>query len=179
MRGVFASNAYRLDGDVAYIDVGTPRHPNAEAIIDVADLPLVIDGRGKWGAEQGRSGVIYAKRSRDTRMHRRILGLPPGHYPTVDHRNHDGLDNRRLNFRLTDHGTNRANGRRNSKDKPYKGVFLMKKSGRYRAMIQTDGKLRHLGCFATEEDAAVAYNQAAMLRFGDAAMLNLIEDGRE
>lgn len=167
-----ATNTYVIVEEFVYVDVSTKQLPNEKTIIDPTDLLRMMDGRGRWRAERGRSGGIYVKRN-GKYLHRHILGLPGGHDPIVDHKNRNGLDNRRENFRLTDHANNRANGRRNALDKPYRGVYLIKKSGRYRAMIQTDGKLRSLGCFGTAEEAARRWDEAALERYGEFALLNL------
>jgi transcriptional regulator with XRE-family HTH domain len=46
---------------------------------------------------------------------------------------------------------------------------LAKKAG-----IGVDGRSRHLGLFVDEEEAALAYNKAAVERFGDFARINEI-----
>jgi hypothetical protein len=57
----------------------------------------------------------------------------------------------------------------------YKGVSLVKKSGKWSANIQKDGKYQHLGLFTNEIEAALAYNAAAEGLFGEFANLNKIE----
>ena len=104
-------------------------------------------------------------------MHRVILNAPPGR--EVDHINRNGLDNRRSNLRLATHAQNEAN-------KPprgeYKGAYWCKKSGRWRASIRVDGRLRHMGRFATREEAARVYDDAALEAFGEFAYLNFPRD---
>src|SRR4051812_43058490 len=56
------NNRYRIDGDVAYVDVGTKMYPAKEAMIDVADLSIVLDGRGKWYARFANGTTFYATR---------------------------------------------------------------------------------------------------------------------
>jgi hypothetical protein len=57
----------------------------------------------------------------------------------------------------------------------YKGVSWAKKSGKWSANIQKDGKYQHLGLFTNEIEAALAYNEAAEELFGEFANLNQIE----
>lgn len=54
----------------------------------------------------------------------------------------------------------------------YKGVYLESKSGLWRACIRPQGQSFALGAFATEREAALAYNKASRLYFGDDAFQN-------
>lgn len=54
----------------------------------------------------------------------------------------------------------------------YKGVDYYRPRGSWRARISHLGKVRHLGLFATAEDAANAYDEASRAQYGDRAILN-------
>ena len=106
-------------------------------------------------------------------MHREILNAPPD--KQVDHINGDRLDNQKTNLRLC----SRAENARNRVMKfpgtsKYKGVYWCKIMKKYRARIQTRKGSKSLGHFEKEEDAAVAYNRAAVEYFGEFANLNVI-----
>lgn len=96
-------------------------------------------------------------------LHRLIMGLGRNDHRQVDHINRNPLDNRRENLRVVSASENQFNKRllfRNNTS-GYKGVSLHKKSGRYSAFIQENGKRRWLGySFKTAEDAARAVHQA-------------------
>lgn len=62
-------------------------------------------------------------------------------------------------------------GRQNGRSK-YKGVTLHKPTGKWRARVGYKNNSRSLGLYYTQEDAARAYNQAALEYFGDDAWLN-------
>lgn len=138
------------------------------ATIDDADLPLVAPYR--WCAKPRRN-TVYAQATVDGRqvfMHRFLLGLKPGD-PMVDHRDRDGLNNRRSNLRLASHGLNAANMRPIRGSSRYKGVCWDPVNQKWVAQICVDGKRRNLGRFTDERDAAMAYAQAAAAAWGDFA----------
>ena len=151
------------------------------ALIDEEDLPK-IQGRSWWAAQtavkmyaatsvwvDGQSVTVY--------MHQLITGFPPG--TLVDHRNGDGLDCRRENMRpatWSQNAMNRAKTKRKCTSR-FKGVHFRKERSKspWQATIRFDGKQRPIGCFETEEDAARAYNAAAIKHFGEFARINIIE----
>lgn len=57
----------------------------------------------------------------------------------------------------------------------YRGVSWDARRGRWIAQIAPRGQHRLLGRFATEEEAALAYNAAAAEAFGERARLNIVE----
>jgi hypothetical protein len=150
------------------------------AVIDDADWELVAPF--KWYAQKAPNGRWYARTSAwnpETRttsklpMHRLLLGVT-GYETKVDHRDGDGLNNRRSNIRAC---TNAENIRNRPKDSVptssrYKGVTWSKPNQRWFASICFEGQQIHLGSFRVEEDAARAYNEAATRLFGDFARLN-------
>jgi hypothetical protein len=101
-------------------------------------------------------------------MHRLILGPNPDQ--DIDHANGDGLDNRRENLRVASTSQNMANQRKTRGVSRFKGVTFLPQ--RWRAAIQYQGRKKNLGNFATEEEAARAYDRAAREIFGEFARLN-------
>lgn len=150
------------------------------AVIDAADFDLV--SQHKWSAvaarsKSGRQIGWYALAASDGApiyMHRLILGAEPISF--VDHRDGDGLNNRRANLRPATASQNAANSRLQPSRSGYRGVC--QRSNRFRAIISKDcqpGNV-YLGMFATAEDAARAYDRAAFERWGDFARLNFPEE---
>ena len=151
------------------------------ALVDDGDFEWL--SKFKWHALK-RGNVFYAGRSspRDNGkkrmiiMHREILGLKPGD-PGVDHRDGNGLNNRRENLRRATKSQNAMNQQKTRGTSRFKGVRWHKDCKKWTAEIKFDGKKKHLGLFNTEEEAAKAYNRKAEELFGEYANLNELERG--
>jgi hypothetical protein len=108
-------------------------------------------------------------------MHRLIAGAGPRE--SVDHRNGDGLDNRRNNLRIATQSQNGANRPKDRHTSPvtsqYKGVYWDKSRGKWMAVIHYDGRSRSLGRFEDELVAATTYDKEAIRVWGEFARLNL------
>lgn len=102
-------------------------------------------------------------------LHRVIAGAKDGEF--VDHINGNPLDNRRANLRVCTFEEGARNRRKKTTSPvPYKGIFPAGR--RWQARIQHQGKQFHLGMFATAEDAARAYDKAAIELHGEFARPN-------
>ena len=144
-------------------------------IIDAEDLPLV--GGFDWHALVCRNGVYAARKplgnSRTRRgvilMHRVLLSAPES--MLVDHRDGDGLNNRRCNLRLADRFQNVQNSKiRGDNASGFKGVSWNKRQGKWVAQIAARGSnQKHLGYFASAEAAHQAYCAAANEMHGEFA----------
>jgi len=128
----------------------------------------------RWCAQlqsSGKSPIVYAARQtrkggkkRSILMHREIAMPLPGF--DVDHRDSDGLNNQRKNLRICTASHNMANRRKHIIfSSRFKGVAFVSK-GKWRARIQVEHRSYHIGYFATEEEAAAAYDRAAEQYFG-------------
>lgn len=119
-------------------------------------------------------GHDYAYTLLGTKMlHMHRLLCPMG--DVVDHINRNPLDNRLSNLRPATRSENAINrGKTKANTSGYKGVALNKQTGKYKAAIRVNYELIHLGTYKTKEDAALAYNKAALKYFGEFAYLNVI-----
>lgn len=106
-------------------------------------------------------------------MHRVILGLQPGDEMQCDHRDGNGLNNRRSNLRFC---TAMQNGqsRRNQKmgTSRYKGVCWHRGEGKWYSQIGVNKKRIYVGSFDSEVAAAQAYDAAALKYHRNFALTN-------
>lgn len=145
------------------------------ALVDDADFDRVM-AAGPWQATPSRGGRVYAQRHvrrRDGRKTSQKLHTFLTGWPEVDHRNGDGLNNRRENLRRVSRTQNNANARlRKDSTSGFKGVSWQKRDRTWYARIVVSGQRRFLGCFRTAEEAARAYDAAARELFGEFARPN-------
>jgi hypothetical protein len=175
--------------------IRSPKYGDHYAIVDDSDFDLV--SKYRWTLEKGRTsfyalhtsgGYWYKgetiKRGVTFRMHQLILGIKPKNNgkrsQSIDHIDHDGLNNQRNNIRICTNSQNRANAKlqRTNNSTGYKGVTKRTKTNgmtwRYISRIRVNDKLIQIGSFDTPEDAAKAYNHAAINYFGEFAYLNQV-----
>ena len=149
------------------------------AIVDAEDYEKIAEY--DWQAIEGRCGNFYAGRIEGGKiiyMHRQIMNNPAG--AIVDHKYRNGLNNTKRNLRIVTAAQNSCNSGKTSSNctSKYKGVNYSKDKNKWRAYITHKAMRRHLGYFASEEDAAKAYDDAARKYHGDFACLNF-DDRRE
>ena len=129
------------------------------AIVDDEDYEELA--KYKWCAHQAPNGCWYALRKgplpggrqKTIYMHRALMAGDS--QLEVDHINGDGLDNRRANLRLVTGSVNQRNQRCHRAGRLV-GAHLQRgqyRSKPWRARIRIGAKIRHLGSFATEQEA--------------------------
>lgn len=144
------------------------------AIVDAEDYDWL--SQYKWCAAKNR-GTFHAHRGSNGKtvlMHRVIMRAPKG--VICDHRNHNGLDNRKSNLRFCTPAQNQYNKRpKKGCTSRYKGVVWRNDSKKWRAQIGYHRKRIRLGNFGNEIEAAMAYDKKAKELFGEFAYLNFPE----
>jgi len=168
------SNTYRVRGDAVEIVLTQGQI----ALIDAADLPKVMDGRGKWVAIWSPGTKSYyairhlalsgGKRQWQS-MARVIMDAPEG--MEVDHAKHRTLDNRRRHLRLATHAENSCN-RRSRAPSGYAGVSWHKTHRKWVSYLNIEGRRRFLGYFDNPVEAAIMRDVFARLYHGGFANLN-------
>ena len=106
------------------------------------------------------------------KLHQLILPVSEG--KEVDHKNGNGLDNRKDNLREATPTQNSQNSKKqnNKSHSQYKGVFWAKDRNKWRAGISFNEKYTILGTFTDEIEAAKAYDKKAKELHGEFARLN-------
>jgi hypothetical protein len=148
------------------------------AIVDPEDYPRLA--KHKWHLATG-SNSSYAVRwtssknsrtRKKIRMHRQIIHISIG--MVCDHINGNGLNNRKANLRPATFSQNVCNRpkRKAPARSRYKGLQWDKTQRKWKARIQVSGRIIYLGSFASETDAAKAYDKAAKKYHGPFAALN-------
>lgn len=159
------------------IIVESKKHGTKEILVDDEDFePL---SKIRWNVVD-HSHTFYARAHKTINgkhskiyMHRHLLNAH-GRTNVVDHKDHNGLNNQKDNIRICTQSENLKNRtpRKNGSSK-YLGVGRHYKT--WRAFIMVDGKYKSLGVFDTEECAAAAYDEAALLYHKDFANINGID----
>ena len=92
----------------------------------------------------------------------------------IDHADGDELNNQRSNLRKCSASTNGMNQKpRKGCASTYKGVHWEKDRKKWGSRIMVDGKYLRLGRFEDEEEAALAYDDAAIEHYGEFARTNV------
>jgi len=177
-------HAEQTPNDVRHLPDGTSvltvayKGQPMECHIDTIDYPSISNIR--WHVTKDHrvfyaTGYISHNGQRfNYRMHRLILP----DVASVDHKDHNGLNNRRSNLRSATPTQQLANMRKSEGtvrkgSSQYKGVFFERgRSNKFRARIRVNGRDINLGSFKSADDAARAYDAAAIKHFGEYAKTN-------
>jgi hypothetical protein len=147
------------------------------ATVDDEDYERLADFKWSYMKTKHSNTGYAVRRERESRqqvlMHREIMSFP---VHQVDHKNMDGLDNRKVNLRPATGSQNCANqGNRKNNTSGYKGVTWSKSHKKWQAQIRHKYSRIFLGHYSDIEEAARAYDAAAIRLFGEFAKINFKE----
>lgn len=123
------------------------------------------------GAYYARCDKVIANKRARIYLHRILTAALPGE--TVDHRDRLTLNNQRRNLRTGTQIENMGNcGMQRHNTSGFKGVTYDKNRRKWIALIKKAFGTRRLGRFNSARDAAIAYDQAAVKKYGEFALTN-------
>lgn len=149
-----------------YIPLSYKGSPLA-AWFDDVDLPIVDSLDGTWGVKWNQTANTFycrmqiggRKNKQYIYMHRLILGVTDS-LLQVDHKDHDGLNNRRDNIKVAtvmENGSNRRGPQRNSLSQRL-NVYWNGREGKWMVWLVYQGRRYYAGYFVdlnTADEAAV------------------------
>lgn len=147
-------------------ETGTARIPlrardgsvRAYALIDAADAEWAAQWRWSLDSDGYAVRTEYAGKGKSVRLfrlHRELLGLMRGVATDGDHWDRNRLNNRRANLRATPKGGNAQNKSSHAgSSSQYRGVSWNKNARKWQATVSENGKVKYLGSYASEEEAA-------------------------
>jgi hypothetical protein len=143
----------------------------AQALIDVDIVDKVKEF--KWSIS-GRNYVVCS--SNKIKLHDLVMDNYEKIY-IIDHIDRNPLNNMKHNLRFATIQQNQFNkGKLENKTSKYKGVSLVKSSGKWKARIRFNDELIQLGNYMNEADAGRAYDKKAKELFGEFAYLNFPDE---
>lgn len=168
----FKPNEYLVRDDHAVILLRQKRGPVLETMIDIDDLDRVLGHSGSWATSKP-GGRVYASshEARPSRklvyLHRFITNAPAE--LVVDHINHDTLDNRKANLRVTTQQVNMLN----HQDCGFgvsgaRGVYYDERCGRWVAKFRHRARSRWLGEYLVKNDAIRVLQSAVAIAIEEA-----------
>jgi hypothetical protein len=120
--------------------------------------------------------AMTTMKGRKISMHRYLMEKTNADIVLIDHINNNCLDNRTSNLRLADYSLNSHN-KKKKEGFTSKFIGVHRKGSKWVCHISFNNVTTHLGTFATELEAAKAYNLKAIDLYGSNANLNNIDDG--
>jgi len=158
--------------------IESKNHGRHEVLIDDEDWEEFK--KYKWKIQKNRNTFYLVRNFTKNRkqytiaLHRQLTG-----FNMTDHINGNGLDCQRLNLRESTIAQNSRNAMKKSNNTSgYKGVYFNKAVKKWRSQICINFKDIYLGSFKTKDQAAIAYNIAALKYHCEFARLNNIMEHR-
>ncbi len=155
-------NNYIIDteNNIAKIELNRTKAENLWAIIDLEDLQRVLDFPYTWFAKYDPDiDSFYAVasqyhkelgRARPVYLHQFVMDA---NGKVVDHENHDTLDDRKSNLRISEEIRNARNrkGRNKNNKSGFRNVCWSKSENKWVVQLQIDGENTRFGRFAYED----------------------------
>jgi len=171
MVNIFKNDYIEMD-DYFIIYLDRRNKSRLECMVSKEDFYMIITFEFKWHAMWMKNSKSYyagatvnfvdddgARWGKSVMMHRFLFDLPTEHGGrsklTVDHLNHDTLDNRRGNIILSNHSKNALNriSKNTNNTSGYRNVCWNKSKEKWMVQLQINGKNTKLGYFDDVDEA--------------------------
>lgn len=151
-----------------YLSMKTiPLSKGKVALVDDEDFEQV--SKVNWCLKKSGYVTGYSN-GKHVSMHRVIMKAKKGQ--TIDHKDHNGLNNQKSNLRFCTLSQNCANQKARGGTSKYKGVSRRKDRPSWRVLVRCNGRRFYCGSFKCEKQAAKAYDKKAKEVHGEFALLN-------
>ena len=159
--------------ELGYLEI--PLNNGKVMLIDKEDYHKIENAFSIVGRSRYASALFLIEgATKMVAVHKLIMNTPEGF--VVDHKNQNGLDNRKENLRICTSAENSRNRVANRNNRfGYKGV-AESFNGKYVSQIGFEGKTYYGGTFNTVIEAAKSYNEMAIKYHGEFAWLNEITE---
>jgi len=159
-------NEYKIEGNTTILYFTDRKKNKYKILIDTEDLQKLIDFGYPWGvAYKPDIDSYYAKTTqyiscinrkvsnKNIELHRFIMNANKGEY--IDHINHNTLDNRKENLRITRNNQNIKNrkGKNKNNKSGYRNVSWNNFKNQWVVQLQVNGENTQLGYFDNVDDA--------------------------
>lgn len=148
-------NEIIIEKDFAKIIINSTKHGLFEPLIDVDDAIRVKEIR--WYVSYDKSLDSFYVKSKYVQLHRFIMNCPKD--LTVDHINHNTLDNRKSNLRICTQKQNNENRNgcfSSNKTSKIRNVCWHKQRQKWQVSLGIKGKQKYIGIFDSLIDAEQA-----------------------
>ena len=155
-KGYKLLNKIIIEDNYAKLIIKSKKYGVKEVFIDIENIELTK--KYIWSLRKDKNNFYaisndYSSGKKQTIILHRFI-LNPNQNEIIDHINKNGLDNRKLNIRISNKSENRINSRLNKNNTSgYCGVYLNKNSKKYQARYKINGKEKSLGYFDNAEQA--------------------------
>jgi hypothetical protein len=177
-------NRYLIKGNAVHIELRRRNQESLWAIIDIDDLKKVVEFDYTWHAEWKKDingyyasatkhlGIINGKqKSKSLYLHKFILN--DDSKIDIDHINHNTLDNRKENLRMSKvfENSRYRKGKNSNNISGYRNVAYIKsiKKKPYHVQLMVDGKNTVLGKFSDVDKAGVFAEEMRQKFYGEFA----------
>jgi hypothetical protein len=163
-----------IGGGVSKIYITSRLHGVVEGLVDSEDIPRLkafhwcVAKLGHTLYLTSSIGNRYTGDYLSVKLHRLVTSFE---FPIVDHKNRNGLDNRKINLREGTNQGNSANSKHFRSKTLYRGIKI-NPSGKCYPRIKVNGEYIYLGVFSDVVLAAKAYDEAARKYHGEFAYQN-------